>query len=117
MLFSFDNYLKLCEEIKNAGDDDDKDNLKYICHKCLEYVNSVHAHQKALEIIRFRYDADEMNRHVIHEVAISNCNVLNRLAAFYGIGKIFTGNVNNRFEVADFCLEVAVKIEGYQEEE
>ena len=122
MYFNFDNYLLLSDKIVKAGDEDDRDELKSICKGCLSYVESVHAHEKAMELIRFRYDADELkdrlretdaNRHYIHEAAIVNCKVINRLATLYEVGEISLGNPNNRFEVADFCMEVAVKTENY----
>lgn len=115
------NYNLLAEEVKKSGDSDYIEILDDICQKCLDYMNSVEAHSKAIELIRFRYDADELkdrireadlHRHIIHETAISNCNLLNRLADTFHIGKVFTGNVENRFEVADFCMEVYQNFEG-----
>ena len=34
----------------------------------------------------------------------------NRLAKFYGLPKIFLGNINDRYEVADFCLDVVTQV-------
>ena len=54
-----------------------------------------------------RYDR---TRHDAHETAIANVRLVNRLAELYGVGPLFTGNDQNRIEVADFALDVVVQI-------
>ena len=54
-----------------------------------------------------RYDR---TRHDAHEAAIANVRLVNRLAELYSVGPLFTGNDQNRLEVADFALDVVVQI-------
>ena len=48
----------------------------------------------------------DQHRHGCHEAAIINVKLLNRLAAMYGVEPVFTGDCNQRHQVADFCLEI-----------
>ena len=45
-------------------------------------------------------------RHTAHEAMIANVRILNRLAASYGIDKIFTGDEENRYQIGDFAGEL-----------
>ena len=49
-------------------------------------------------------------RHDAHEAAIENVCLVNRVAELYGAGPLFTGDDQNRPEVADFALDVVVQI-------
>ena len=46
------------------------------------------------------------SRHAAHETAITNVSVLNRLADLYELPPVFTGDVTQRHQIADFCLEL-----------
>ena len=54
-----------------------------------------------------RYDR---NRHNQHEDAIANVRMVNRLAALYDVQPLFTGDDQERLQVADFCLDVVVQV-------
>lgn len=54
-----------------------------------------------------RYDR---RRHDAHEEAIANVRLVNRLAEMYGVAQLFTGDDQERLQVADFCLDVTVQI-------
>ena len=41
-----------------------------------------------------------------HDAAIASVSAVNRIAAFYGIGLIYTGDPAVRRQVAAFCMEV-----------
>lgn len=45
-------------------------------------------------------------RHAAHESMIANVRILNRLAASYGIDKIYTGDEENRYQIGDFAGEL-----------
>ncbi len=59
-----------------------------------------------------RYDTE---RHVKHEKAIAGASMLNRFAELY-LGNsvedtvIFTGDIRDRHQVAEFCLELVEKL-------
>lgn len=77
-----------------------------------EYTQAVYFMEYSSAIIKEKYegqnarDALEKNdqtRHDAHERAIMGVKRLNRFAAMKGLEPIFEGDVNNRYEVADFC--------------
>ena len=41
-----------------------------------------------------------------HEAAIAGVSAVNRIAAFYGVGLIYTGDPTVRRQVAAFCMEL-----------
>lgn len=49
-------------------------------------------------------------RHNQHESAIANVRMVNRLANLYDCVPLFTGDDTERLQVADFCLDVVIKI-------
>ena len=119
MYCNFKNYFALEAAVLAESDPDDYILFEDMSKQCLKYVESVKAHESALGLIRFRYEAEtlirmveeaDQARRIIHNAAIANCNVFNRLAALYNIGSIFEGNVEDRYQVADFCEEIAVTI-------
>ncbi len=50
----------------------------------------------------------DQTRHSAHETAIINVRVLNRLANLYDLPPVFSGNTEERHQVAAFCLELDV---------
>ena len=44
-----------------------------------------------------------------HDAAIASASAVNRIAAFYGVGPIYTGDPTVRRQVAAFCME-AVRV-------
>ena len=54
-----------------------------------------------------RYDA---SRHAAHEDAIAMTRMLNRLASVYNMSPIFTGDDQERLQIADFCLEAVIAL-------
>ena len=80
-----------------------------------EYVNSVYSMEYKMEILRFRLEPEDFRDAVMemdrarrnaHEAAIDACRILNRICEQAGIENFYTGNLAERLEVADFCLEV-----------
>lgn len=85
----------------------------------LDYVNVVdhgEVHQSVLEFHldgKTQVDAKERAekaRSKMHEVAIAAADILNRSAARHCNSVIFTGDSTDRLAVADFCLDVTVKL-------
>ena len=52
----------------------------------------------------------DLRRRSQHETAIVNVRLVNRLAQLYGVRPLFTGDDKERYQVADFCLDVVVKL-------
>ena len=50
-----------------------------------------------------QYDS---HRHGVHEKAICDVKLINRLASREGLPSVFTGDDTQRHQVADFCLEL-----------
>lgn len=48
----------------------------------------------------------DRRRHSAHEAAISSCAVLNRVADKIGARHLYTGSLENRYEVAEFCMAI-----------
>lgn len=71
------------------------------------------------EALRERVTAIDNRRSAHHKEAITNVNLLNRLAAANGVQTIYTGkagegdnlyNLEVREAVAEFCIEITTKI-------
>jgi hypothetical protein len=103
----------------NADAAMDIDDVKRVMDSFCSYVNTVDMTEVRIRIAYARldgvalrdavqlYDASRRNA---HEAAIASASAINRYARFYGAEKIYLGDTANRFEIADFCLEVAVKL-------
>ena len=58
------------------------------------------------EKLREDLEKCDQDRHNAHERAIMGVKRLNRFAAMKGLSPIYEGDINNRYEIADFCSEV-----------
>ena len=120
--FDYDAYLKLADKIKGSGSVDAADDLEALNDAMTsfrEYVNRVDAGEQQILLAAVRFEGDEYremvsrydrNRHNAHEDAIANVRLVNRLAAIYETEPLFTGDDQERLQVADFCLDVTVQI-------
>lgn len=123
-MFNYENYCKLIEVIggKVKRADVDPEELDYVRNALkgfLNYVDTVDMGETQLKIVYARYDGEELRdyvtvidktRNIAHEAAISYVNIINRIAGFHDVGKIFEGDVQDRLAVADFCLDVTVQL-------
>lgn len=84
-----------------------------------EYVYAVHMMETSIPIIRINYEGEELrdrvekldrNRRDHHDRAIMGVKRLNRFAEMEGVEKIFTGDVEDRYAIADFCRDVTVEM-------
>ena len=123
--FDYQQYDLLVRNVAataKAGDADaemDIQDIKRVMDSFCAYVNTVDMTEMRIHIAYARMEGNELrdaiqlydtSRRNAHESAIASANAINRYARFYGAGKIFTGDVTDRYQVADFCLEVAVKL-------
>ena len=123
MLFRSENFKKCQETIIREADVEAKEDLIEIIKSFIDYPEAVTRHEKTLKSRLNHNDSSariqsiqkaDLNRRIVHNKAIANCALLNRMAELYKAGKIFTGNINIRYEVGDFCEEVAEKFYRYE---
>jgi len=116
-MLNWENYLALLNLTKNDADlcEIFLDTVK----SCAGYVSAVCESEAQIKIARLTLDGADLRdrvtdwdqrRHNAHEAAILNTKILNRIAGQKGVGPIFTGDINKRLEVADFCLELTTRI-------
>ena len=115
-LFDYKSYIQLIKAEK------DPDVLEYIedtIKVCCNYVKAVDMMETQIVTARMRMDQEkyqtfiqniDTHRRALHNDAIESTSFLNRIAERNGIEKIFKGNKENRYEVADFCLQVVTEI-------
>lgn len=120
--FNHDAYTELAEKIKASGSPDAAEDLEALndaMNSFAKYVSVVDGGEIQIKLAAVRFEGDEYremislydrNRHNQHEEAIANARLVNRLAEMYCVGPLFTGNDQNRLEVADFALDVVVQI-------
>ena len=113
---------KLAENVKASTRPDAVEDLEALNDAMTsfrDYVNRVDAGEQQIRLAAVRFEGEEdremitqydRRRHDQHEMAIANVRLVNRLAEIYGVTPLFTGNDQERLEVADFCLDVVVKL-------
>lgn len=112
-----EKFLNLVNACKN--DRDMLDIIESDMRALGEYVYAVHMMETALPIIRINYEGQELrdriekldhNRRAHHERAIVGVKRLNRFAEMEGVEKIFSGDINDRYAIADFCMDATVEM-------
>lgn len=105
--------------LSEKAEPDDIELIEDVVKSCTQYVQDVDIGEAQIrrfyatlegEELRERVTAIDKRRRAHHEEAIINCRMINRLAACYGIGSVFTGDTEDRLQVADFCLDVTVEV-------
>lgn len=120
--FSYEAYEKLIEKIGTAaaqGNEDaiaDAEALRKAFNSFSDYVITVAKTETEGEIARLTRDKsayrfitenNDLLRKVIHDGAMANVALVNNLVRFYGVETpVFSGDKFDRYQVADFCLEV-----------
>ena len=120
--FNYENYLALVAAVgarAKSGDADAAEDMEYICghfSNFLAYVKAVCDSEVGIHLASGSLDGNEKQQRVTeldrmrsknHDSAIASASAINRIAAFYGIGNIYTGDPAVRRQVAAFCMEVA----------
>lgn len=120
--FNYNAYVELADKIKASGSEDAADDLEALDDAMTsfrEYVNKVDAGEQQIKLAAVRFEGDEYremvsrydrNRHNQHEEAIANTRLVNRLAELYGTALLFTGDDQDRLQIADFCLDIVVQL-------
>ena len=120
--FNYDAYVKLAQKIKSSKSADAADDLEALDDAMTsfrEYVNKVDMGEQQIMLAAVRFEGQEyrdmvtkydQTRHNQHESAIANVRMVNRLAKLYDSDPLFTGDDSERLQVADFCLDVVIRI-------
>jgi len=124
-LFDYEQYHSLIENMSalaKSGDSDaamDIGDVKKTMDSFYDYVNTVDQTEIRIKIAYALMDGAELrdaitlydtSRRRAHECAIASARALNRYARFYNADRIYLGSDEDRYEVADFCLQVTVKM-------
>ena len=89
----------------------------------VDYVKAVYMMEVTMQLQRARLGEDsreyaeklaelDHKRRSHHECAIAAVSVVNRMCGIYGVESIFDGNLDDRYEVADFCGNLVDEIFG-----
>lgn len=104
---------------KATAEPDDLEIIQDAVESFTSYVKDVDIGEQQIKFAYATLDGDELRQRVTavdarrrrcHEEAIINAKLLNRLAEIYEVSAVFTGDFNDRLQVADFCLELTVTI-------
>lgn len=112
MFFNQESYTILLQKARTVQKEEgDPEIIRDAVKDCLKYVLTVCEGENRLNT---SVDSDrsmigdyDSRRHNAHENAISSVAVLNRMAEQYAASAVFTGNIQDRHQVAAFCLELA----------
>lgn len=112
-------FLSLVEAVK-----DDQELLEFVGVKMnafLDYVDAVVNMEVMQPIIYARYEGQDIRdriqeldskRRSKHEVAIAAAAQITRLSEKYHVTPMFNGDVEDRYQVADFCMEMVSEFFG-----
>ena len=119
---NYENYLTLIDHINKVKTEEsveDADSIRSAVESFVGYVREVCVSETRTKLAYGQYEGSELRdlvesydktRTRAHEAAIANVGMINKIAEFYGVDPVFTGNVHERLEVAAFCMEMTEKI-------
>lgn len=119
-MFNYENYRKLFHQIAESarlGEADVEDDLEALRKAALNFFNYVTKVNTAEIEVQFskvfltgedrgtKVEEVGRDRRTAHEAAIASAAQVNRMAAFYGVGPIYEGDLKQRLQVAQMCIE------------
>ena len=119
--FSYQNYQALVSAVAQKAKEGDADALEdmgfLVDHfrNFVAYVDGVCNSEVGIHFASGSLDGSAKQDRITeldrmhskhHEAAIASVSAVNRIAAFYGVGLIYTGDPTVRLQVAAFCMEV-----------
>lgn len=115
-LFNEEAYQNLIRSIRASGTPDSQEDLSLVQDIMISfhrYVDTVVRGELELTTVdssegpswREAVSQYDQSRHSAHELAIQNARLINRLADNYHTEAIYLGDLNQRHQVASFCLE------------
>ena len=108
--------------LENAKNGEDNELVEFIADQVdvfRKYVNSVVEMEIRIPVARFRMETEDFqrfaerldtNRRKIHERAIDSCRILNRLCDKMGLEAFYPRDLEDRYQVADFCWEIVSEL-------
>lgn len=123
--FNYANYqslIKVLGEKAKKGDAIAPEAMKYVkksIDAICEYVRTVDVEETQIRIAYARLEGEELRdtveradrlRRFAHEAAIAHTSSLNQMCLINGLELIFSGDIEDRYQVADFCGEVTKKL-------
>lgn len=111
-LFDYDAFSTLSKQV---ADTDDYEIIEDLVKCCTDYVKDVDVCETQIKRVYATLEGDELREAVMnidrrrrnyHEAAIASCKMINRFAHMSGVNDIFVGNTDDRYQVADFCIEI-----------
>ena len=129
-LFNYNAYKNLIETINvKAESPEDCEELHEMVElslkSCLDYVQAVDAMELAMPRImatckgaefRDRLSGYDHSRRVSHDAAIAQARIMNRLCKMYEIEPVCTADLDDRIQVADYCIDVVTTAFNYREQ-
>lgn len=115
-LLNQEAFNKLSEITVNT---EDYEIIEDLVKCCVDYVSDVDVGETQIKRFYATMEGDELREAVMnvdrrrrnyHEAAIASCKMINRFAHMSGVNDVFIGDIDNRYEVADFCLEITTHI-------
>lgn len=110
---------RLSEQLKAQSEDDLIKDVEEAVRLCGQYVQKVvvlegayiasNLTKKREEYREYIIKLDE-ERHLTHQVLISQVKLMNKLCEITGVETIYQGDIDNRVEVGDFALKVTVEL-------
>ena len=107
------NFITL---VNSYNDDEDAlDLIETNMNNLNGYVSAVYAMEVQIQTLRFRLEGEDFREAVTnldkrrrnaHETAIAACSILNRLANLAGVDPLYSGNLEDRNEVAEFWIAI-----------
>lgn len=107
------------ENLLKAVDEEDQEFIYDCMNTYRKYVNTVVRMEIRIPLIRLRMEPEDLQYEIMqmdatrrrcHDAAIDACNMLNRLSERLGLPVFFEGDTKDRYQVADFCLEVCQEL-------
>lgn len=105
----------LAAQISKTKNNDDLEMLEDAENDFSYYVKTVTDMENGLTVAKFRLEGEEYRNYIenldkqrraAHNAAIVSVKILNKFCNLYNTDLIFTGNIENRIEVGNFCMKV-----------
>lgn len=112
-------YKEIARELTQKLNKEDKDIVEDIINDFSTYIKKVADMENAINVARFRLQGQEYRdyisnldtqRRAAHNNAIVGVKMLNRLCKMNEMPEIYTGNMDDRNEVAEFCMAVVKEL-------